>query len=147
MTNDIATAPEGETSPAVSLIGSEHTHEFVRYLLASVLALAADVSALFLLTSVAGISYLLSGALAFTLGLVVIYLLSTRWVFTTRSMQSPLAEFGIFAGIGLVGLALNALVLWILTGWLGVFYLISKFASIVLVFAWNFSARKWMLFH
>lgn len=51
-----------------------------------------------------------------------------------------------FALIGLVGLGLNELVLWLLTGLLGVFYLTSKIASVALVFTWNFAARKWFLF-
>ncbi len=146
MSDDIVTNPASEVAPGVSFIGSEGAHEFVRYFAASGIALIIDIGTLWLLTSVFNVSYLLSGALAFTLGLITVYVLSTRWVFSSHSIKSPLAEFGMFALIGLVGLGLNELVLWLLTGLLGVFYLTSKIASVALVFTWNFAARKWFLF-
>ncbi len=144
--HDLATSPESRTAPFIASIGSEGLHEFVRYFVASALALLVDVGALTILTSVFGVPYLWSGAIAFIVGLIVIYILSTHWVFAHRIVRSPLLEFGIFAGIGVVGLGINELVLWILTGGLGLFYLYSKMASVILVFTWNFAARKLFLF-
>lgn len=146
MNQDIATAPEREAGSSMHVLGSEGFHEFLRYAFASAVALLCDVGALTILTSVFGVSYLVSGALAFLVGLLVIYVLSTHWVFAARTSASPWREFALFALIGIVGLGINELVLWVLTGWFGLFYLSSKAASIVLVFAWNFAARKRLLF-
>ncbi len=146
MHDDIATSPETASAPLVSALGAEGAHEFIRYLAASAIALLADVGSLWLLTSVVQVPYLLSGALAFGIGLVIVYVLSVRWVFSERTIRSPLAEFAAFALIGVVGLALNEAILWLLTSALGLFYLVSKSASIIVVFSWNFSARKWLLF-
>lgn len=143
---DIVTTPEAETSAAVSTIGSEGLHEFIRYFVASGIALTVDVGILWLLTSVLGVSYLVSGALAFAAGLVTIYVLSVFWVFSTRTLQSPATEFTVFALIGIVGLGLNELILYALTGLIGWHYLFSKVASVAVVFTWNFAARKWLLF-
>lgn len=129
-----------------STLGDKTLHELIRYFLASVAALAVDFSILTLLTSFAGVHYLLSGGAAFTLGLLVIYVLSVHWVFDARPTSSWLREFFIFAAIGVVGLAINELVLWIFTSVLGFFYVYSKIFSIVLVFSWNFGARKTILF-
>jgi putative flippase GtrA len=68
------------------------------------------------------------------------------WVFNRRALGDVRTEFVLFALVGLVGLALNELVLWLLTGLFGLFYLVSKFASVTLIFLWNFGARKWLLF-
>lgn len=146
MEPDIATSPEAETAPALATIGSTGLHEFIRYALASAVALAVDAGTLVLLTSFFGVSYLLSGAIAFVLGLATIYVLSVTWVFDHRALRSPLAEFAAFALIGLVGLALNEAILWLFTSLFGFFYLISKAMSVVVVFSWNFFARKYLLF-
>ncbi len=145
-TEDIAVSPESAPSASYSALGSQSMHEFVRYFAASLLALAADVAALFVLTSVAGVPYLYSAAAAFVLGLVVVYLLSILWVFERRSSMHPALEFLLFALIGMVGLGLNEGVLWVLTGIWGFYYMFSKIASVVVVFTWNFFARKFILF-
>lgn len=145
-TEDILTAPEAATSPAISVLGSRGVREFVRYFIASAAALAMDIGTLYLLTDVFGVPYLYSGAGAFMLGLAVVYILSISWVFERRLVKNVAAEFFFFALIGLVGLALNEGVLYVLTGVLGFFYLFSKIASVAVVFTWNFFARKYMLF-
>ena len=143
---DIATAPEGEMAPSIEALGSNTTREFLRYFVASAIALVTDAGSLVLMTSLIGIPYLYSGAVAFLFGLTVIYVLSIRWVFEARSVRDWRAEFSLFALIGIVGLLLNEFVLWILTGELGFHYMLSKGASVVLVFLWNFLARKSLLF-
>ena len=55
-------------------------------------------------------------------------------------------EFLLFALVGVVGLALNELVLWVATQSLHVFYLHSKIMAAAIVLGWNFSARKLLLF-
>jgi len=143
---DIVITPEAEPTASLSLLGSEGTREFIRYTVASAIALSADFAALAMLTNVFDVSYLFSGAIAFILGLCIIYLLSVRWVFAHRHLRNATLEFAIFAGIGLIGLGLNELILWLLTGFFGVYVLISKITSVIFVFSWNFAARKFSLF-
>jgi putative flippase GtrA len=114
--------------------------------LASGVALSLDVGSLYVLTSIFTVPYLISAAIAFLIGLTTIYVLSVNWVFEHRVLRDAKAEFAVFTLIGMVGLALNELVLWALTGQLGLYYLLSKGVSIAIVFSWNFGARKWLLF-
>lgn len=146
MDADIVTSPETETAPGVSTIGSEGLHEFIRYGFASAAALVLDTGLLWFLTDIAGLSYLLSGALSFTAGLILVYYASVYWVFAKRVVASRTAEFAIFALIGLVGLGFNEAILYLFTGIFGFYYLVSKIASVIVVFSWNFAARKWVLF-
>jgi putative flippase GtrA len=143
---DIVTAPEKEVAPSLEALGSETTREFLRYLAASALALLIDTGTLWILTSVLNVQYLISGAVAFLLGLSVVYILSVLWVFEHRSLRSVPVEFLVFATIGVIGLALNEGVLWLFTGFFGFHYLASKGISVVIVFSWNFIARKFLLF-
>jgi putative flippase GtrA len=56
-------------------------------------------------------------------------------------------EFLIFAVIGLVGLGLNEGIIWSFTDLAHFHYLISKIISAIVIFSWNFFARKRILFN
>lgn len=146
MEDKIATEPESALGPGIGMLGSEGLHEFVRYFAASLVALIVDAGLLVLLTSGVGVPYLWSGAIAFLAGLATVYFLSVRWVFSKRTLADARMEAIVFAVIGLVGLGINELVLYGLTGVLGFHYGLAKIASVGLVFSWNFGARKYLLF-
>lgn len=120
--------------------------EFGRYFLASGVGLLVDFGLLFTLTEYAHFHYLVSASISFLVGLAVVYYLSIKWVFTARRLTSPRAELLVFAVVGVVGLGLNNLGLWLLTELAGLYYLGSKVLVTGGVFLWNFSARKMLLF-
>ena len=109
-------------------------------------AFLVDYSVLVLLTEVFGMHYLLSATISFILGLITNYLLSVVWVFNNRTLGNRWAEFTVFAIIGVIGLGLNALIMYVCTDKMGIHYMISKIISTVIVFFWNFFARKIVLF-
>ena len=109
-------------------------------------AFLVDYGVLVLLTEVFGMHYLLSAPISFILGLVTNYLLSVVWVFNNRTLGNRWAEFTVFAIIGVIGLGLNALIMYVCTDKMGIHYMISKIISTVIVFFWNFFARKVVLF-
>lgn len=120
--------------------------EFIRYLAASAAAMIVDFGLLFFLTEAIGVHYLISGALGFSAGLITVYLLSVYWVFQKRTSTSQSVEFVAFAAIGIGGLLLAEALLYSLTEWLGLWYMASRTLATGAVFAWNFLARKVLLF-
>jgi putative flippase GtrA len=120
--------------------------QLFRYTFVGGIAYCVDFGSLFFLTEFVKINYLISAAIAFLLGLITNYLLSTLWVFSKRTMANKKMEFLVFSIIGLVGLGLNEALIWFFTELAGFHYLISKMFSTVVVFIWNFFARKKMLF-
>lgn len=134
----------------LNLIKGETSNVYVqlfRYFFVGGIAFIVDYSALFLLTEYAGLYYLISAAIAFTLGLIVNYIISISWVFNNQTFKNRSTEFLIFAVIGCVGLVLNAGIMYVFTDFLGTYYMVSKIISTVLVFFWNFIARKLILFN
>lgn len=121
-------------------------HQFLRYVVVGGIAFAVDFGSLYLLTELAGIHYLVSALIAFVLGLIVNYLLSKSWVFDRRSMNDAATEFLVFAAIGVVGLGLNEMILWILSGKMHIHYMAGKAVSAGIVLVWNFGARRRALF-
>ena len=105
-----------------------------------------DFGTLYILTEYFNIDYLVSAGIAFIFGLIINYFLSVKWVFNNRAMENRLVEFLLFTLIGLVGLGLNELFLWILTDILLIYYLLSKIITTIIVYLWNFFARKLLLF-
>lgn len=121
--------------------------QLFRYFLVGGLAFLVDYGSLWFLTEVCGLHYLLSAAIAFLLGLTCNYLLSTHWVFNSRRMKSRWGEFVVFAIIGIAGLGLNELIMYLGTDVFQLHYMVSKLISTALVFFWNFFARKFILFN
>ena len=120
--------------------------QFFRYFFVGGFAFIVDFGLLYILTEFVHFHYLLSASLSFFAGLILNYFLSTIWVFNKSKIKSKSAEFFIFAAIGLIGLGLNALFMWIFTDLLVLYYLISKIITTMLVYFWNFFARKFILF-
>jgi putative flippase GtrA len=117
-----------------------------RYTLVGAMAFAFDFASLFALTHFGGIPYLIAAGIAFLIGLSINYALSIKWVFSRRSIGDKRMEFLLFALIGIVGLGLNELLIWIFTEVASFHYLASKIISTVFVYSWNFFARKYSLF-
>ena len=120
--------------------------EGARYVAASAAALALDFGVYSGLIRLAGVPYLVAGAIGFLLGLVVVYLLSTRWVFAHRRVDDRRAEFMVFAGLGLAGLALNQAILYAAVEWLRLGFEAAKVLAAGIGFCFNFGSRKLLLF-
>ncbi len=120
--------------------------QLFRYTFVGGIAFLVDIGALTACTELLGIHYLISAAAAFVAGLTTNYVLCLIWVFPKRNVKNRITEFVIFAVIGVVGLGLNELMMWVLTGLAGLHYLGSKMVSTTIVYLWNFAARKIVLF-
>jgi putative flippase GtrA len=121
--------------------------QLFRYTFVGGFAFVVDFGTLFLLTEIFHIHYLLSAAMAFILGLITNYFLSIKWVFSIRSIENKKIEFLLFSIIGLIGLGLNELLLWIFTDLILIHYLLSKIITAIFVYLWNFIGRKYLLFN
>ena len=120
--------------------------QMLRYSLSGGVAFIVDATILVLLTEFAGFNYLVSAIFGFIAGLTTVYFLSSYWVFSSRAFESRKKEFLVFALIGIVGLGFNELFIWIFTEYAHFFYMISKIFATILVYLWNFLARKYIVF-
>ncbi len=121
--------------------------QLFRYTFVGGFAFIVDFSLLVILTEFCGVHYLISTAIALTIGLSINYCLSVIWVFDKRKLANRSIEFTLFAIIGIIGLGLNELFIWLFTEFAGFHYLISKIISTAIIYLWNFFARKFILFN
>ena len=121
--------------------------QLFRYLFVGGLAFVVDYGLLVFLTEVLGLHYLISATISFIAGLIVNYFLSTSWIFRKSKLENKWLEFLIFSIIGVIGLGLNNLLLYLLTDKVHIHYMISKLLTTVVVMLWNFISRRIILFN
>lgn len=127
-------------------VSSSTSIQFLRYVFVGSLAFLVDFTALAVLHYALDVHYLNAAAIGFGLGLVLSYLISVSWVFDTRQLKRPWLEFIVFCLIGLIGLALNQLVIWAITEHILAIPLAAKPVAAAIIMAWNFTAKKLLLF-
>ena len=118
--------------------------EILRFLLAGGSCLLLELGALYALTEAAGLHYLYSAALAFTLSVIVNYLMCRYWVFQGARQQSAKAA-AVFIGSSLAGLGLNQLCMWLFVEMAGLWYMAAKLLAAVVVTAWNYVLKRYAL--
>ena len=120
--------------------------QILLYGVVGAIACLADWVSLWGFTELVHLHYLISAAMAFIIGLAINYSLSTQWVFSEHRLSNKKAEFIIFSIIGVVGLFLNEILIYIITTQAGTHSMLSKLISTAIVFLWNFGARKIILY-
>lgn len=118
------------------------TLQFIRYFGVALVGYVFDFGSLIFFKQVLNVHYLIAATIGFTIGLAVTYVLSNKYVFGESKFKSKKADFIAFALIGVVGLGALNLLMWLLTGGFHVNYIISKIAATVVVYVWNFFARR-----
>lgn len=123
------------------------TSELGRYFLASLVALAIDLWIFSLSMRFGGLTWVSAAALGFFAGAIVAYWLSIRFVFRNRVLRdSPGIEFLGFAVIGIAGLGVTEITLWLGIELLDVVPEVGKLAAAAVTFIFNFALRKLLLF-
>lgn len=139
--------------------------QFFRSVFVGGVASVADIAVLALFKELFGMSEVISTILGFIAGLTVNYVISTYWVFAKAKVKNRVFDFIAFGVIGIIGLGLTELIIapFASDGIFGVgyfvsnatfgtlipvdkYYLVGKLIAIVLVYIWNFCARKFILY-
>jgi len=128
------------------ILSKEWIPELIRYVYAGGIAFVLDFLVLMVLYKVFDVYYLTATAIGLIVGLFTTYLLSIKWVFNNRAVSNRTSELGIFLLIGSIGFLINEYVIWISVETLLLNVPVSKVIATAVVFIWNFTARKVILF-
>ncbi len=104
-----------------------------------------DYGVMVLLTEVAGMEYLLSCGISFTVSVIANYLLSMKFVFERKDTLDRRVEFIIFVIMSVIGLGLTELLMWVFVDKANIHYMISKIVVTAIVMVYNFVTRKLFL--
>ncbi len=139
--------------------------QFFRSLFVGGIATVADMAVLILLRELLHIPENVAAIFGFIVGLAVNYIVSTFWVFAKAKVKNRVLDFIGFGVIGVIGLGLTQLIIepFAMEGMFGTgflvkyavfgpllpvdkYYIIGKVLAVVLVYMWNFFARKFILY-
>lgn len=131
--------------------------EVIRFVITGGVCFLIELAALILLRDKAGLDTLIATPIAFTISVIVNYLLCVKWVFDGAGEQGNKQKIG-FVVTSVMGLLLNELLMWLFriifgedTVLLTVFsfavtmYMVNKTMATVIVMIWNYFTKRWIL--
>ena len=119
----------------------ERMLEIIRFCFVGGVSFLMDYSILFALTEFAGVYYLYSSAISFSITVVFNYWLCVIYVFKDARKQTTRRAI-IFFGTGVVGLGLNQLCMWFFVDVAGLHYMIAKIFATAIVTIWNYLTKR-----
>lgn len=119
--------------------------QIFKFGIVGVIAFLIDYVTLIICKEVFHLNTLLSAAIAFTVSVIVNYILSVKWVFDVNKKNSGKRNFIIFIVFSLMGLGLTELIMWFGEDILKISYLIVKIVATIIVMIFNFITRKLFL--
>ena len=115
---------------------------FVRFLLVGGSATVVQYLVLVALVRWWGLGPVLASSVAYVISALYNYVLS--YAITFRSSRAHVSAIPRFAVVLLIGLALNAIVVWFLADQLRVHYLVAQVAATLVTLSWNyFASLRW----
>ena len=119
--------------------------QMFKFLLVGGLAFVIDYVTLIICKEVFHINVLISAAIAFTVSVIINYILSVKWVFDVDKNKSKEKNFITFIVFSIIGLGLTELIMWFGVDILKISYLIVKIIATAIVMVFNFVTRKLFL--
>jgi len=131
--------------------------QFFRYTIVGGIAAFVDLSLYNTGVQILKANHIISNSFSFVSGLLVNYYLSREWVFN-KKVHNIKKDFALFALVGVIGLLLSNIILFMLIDAGILYYLMpfsddgrvkvtAKIAAVILVLFWNFTARKRIVFN
>lgn len=123
-----------------------HFRKIGKYLVFSVLATLADIICLYIFTEFLQIYYLLSASLSYCIGMVIAFFGNKKYTFENKTNKKNITKFIEFTIISLIGLVLNIILIKVFTENLGLWYILSKIITVVIIFFGKYIAHKRIVF-
>lgn len=115
--------------------------QVIKYASTAAVGGVIDYGLLILLTEVCGLHYLLSSLISLICAMIVQYILNIRYVFETSDAHR-IRKLIIYIIMGLIGLGLNQLIIYLVVSRFNAHYILGKMAASALVGIYNFFSRK-----
>lgn len=122
---------------------TERFWEVFRFLMVGGSCFLLEYFLLFALTEFAGFDPLISAPIAFTVSLIVNYILCVYVVFHVENQSGRQMFFFILTSI--MGLGINQLVMWFFIDIIGIWYMFAKVIASAIVMIWNYFTKRYIL--
>lgn len=120
-------------------------HRFLKFCAVGAVGAVLNLVVLYSLTEL-GVFYIISGLLGIEAGLLSNFFLNRSWTFKDRQgrgLRYVLTALYRDHAVRFVGIVLNIVILWILTSFFGLYYLLSQIIGIGVAMLWNYGGNQW----
>lgn len=115
--------------------------EMMRFIIVGAITFVVDYGLLYISTEYIGLYYMYSAAIAFIAAVIFNYWLCVIYVFKNVQRQTSKQAI-LFVGSSVVGLGLNQICMWFFVEIFGIYYMLAKIISIIIVMAWNYIMKR-----
>ena len=122
---------------------TERFWEVFRFLVVGGGCFLLEYFLLYTLTEYGGLDPLVSAPIAFTVSLVVNYILCVYVVFHAEKQTG--LQMALFVLTSLMGLGINQLVMWLFIDIMGIWYMFAKVIASAIVMIWNYFTKRAVL--
>ena len=120
--------------------------KIVRYLASGVMGITVNLGSLFILVHVFDVHYLAASITAVSISTIVGFLLQKFWTFGERSFSRSRSQFLLYTLVAILNILLNTFIVYVLTGVLGLHYLIGQFVGAAVVAVWSYFIYRHVIF-
>lgn len=115
--------------------------KIVNFGIVGIIATIIDFLTLYIMHSLFYLNLYFSVTIAFALSLILNFILSMKFVFQNNKNLSTLKQILIFTLTSIIGLLINQIIIYLLSGLLNIHYIISKILATIIVMIFNFVSR------
>ena len=119
--------------------------KFIKFCLVGFSGVFVDFGITFLFKEILKIQKYVANAIGFITAATTNYIMNRLWTFESHNPNIAL-EFTRFFLIALIGLGINSLIIWAMSGKLKVNFYVSKLVATVVVTGWNFLINAYYTF-
>ncbi|MEI6886377.1 MAG: GtrA family protein [Bacteroidota bacterium] len=127
------------------IINNAFVLKFIKFCMVGFSGVFVDFGITFICKEFLKIQKYISNAIGFAMAATTNYMLNRAWTFHSHNPHIGL-EFTRFFLIALIGLGINLLIIWTMTGKFKVNFYVSKLMATVLVTVWNFLINAYFTF-
>jgi len=119
----------------------QRLYEIMRFCLVGGASFLVDYGLLYVCTELAGIYYLYSAAISFTVSVVFNYWLCVVYVFAGAGRQNG-RQAVLFIGSSIAGLGINQVCMWYFVEVWDMHYMLAKIFATAIVTIWNYVMKR-----
>src|SRR5512138_3446232 len=128
-----------------SITSSAFFLKFIKFCIVGFTGVFIDFGTTFFFKEILKVQKYVANTIGFTTAATTNYILNRIWTFQSHNPNIGL-EFGRFFVIALIGLGMNNLIIWALSGKLKMNFYLAKAIATVVVTGWNFLINAYYTF-